>query len=261
MRPISAAVSKAFLPLVDRAGHGRCVLHEILRAAALGGIEQAAVIVAPGQQAAIQQYRQAAAEAGDPDGVKEVECIEQPEPGGLGHAILQAEDFVASEPFMVLLGDHLQIPDPGATSAAAQVADVWNSCSAASVVGMQVVGTDELCRVGVGTGTAIVPGSIYRCSRIIEKPDLSTARQELATDLGDDAFLAHAGVYAFDAEIFDCLRAQPGGSGELGLTEAQQLLMTRHPDDCYLVKLDVRVCDVGHPDGYAEAFRAIRDNG
>jgi len=261
MRPISSAVPKGFLPLVDPAGHGRCVLHEVLREAAAGGIEQAAVVVSPGQQEGVARYRQAATEAGDSDGVADVTCVAQTHPGGLGDAVLQARAFVGDEPFMVLLGDHLRLPTGGAVAATRQLADVWDRTGGASVVGMQAVGADELCRVGVGAGPVVEAGKVYRCARIIEKPDVATARKDLTSDLGPDVYLAHAGVYAFDPEIFDCLASQQGGAGELGLTESQHLLMTRRPDECYLVKLDATVYDVGHPAGYADAFDAFRRTG
>jgi len=48
-----------------------------------------------------------------------------------------------------------------------------------------------------------------------------------------------------------------GGAGELGLTEAQSLLLASHPEDHYLLAVAGATYDAGHPAGYA-ARAAVR---
>ena len=257
MLPISAAVPKALLPLVDADGVGLSVLHVILAEAAAAGVERACVIVSPGQQALVAAYVDAA-QADLP----ELTFIEQTTAGGFGEAVGLAKAFDCPDPFMVLLGDHIRLPASGAKPCAAQVAEAAEAFRGAAAVGVQLVGAGDVHLVGVCAGEPVAADRVYRCRRIVEKPDAATAAVELTTPgLPADQYLAHAGIYLFRPEIFACLAelaAQPGRSGEHGLTEAQQLLLARHPDDYYLMRIAGEVFDVGHPAGYAEAFQAFR---
>jgi len=261
MRPLSAAVPKALLPLVDASGQCRCVLHEVLAEAKSAGVEDAAVVVSPSHQQAVDRYLDAAEISSEPSDFPEVTFVEQPTAAGFGNAVLLAKDFVGSEPVMVLLGDHVRTAPAGTKSGAAQLAEAFDSYRGSAVVGMQPVGPADLSRVGVAAGEVIEPQRVYRGRCLIEKPTPQTARQELATDLGEDVFLAHAGVYIFKPEIFACLEGLAGEPGELGLTEAQQELLARQPDEYYLVALAGRAYDAGYPAGYAEAFDAISATG
>ena len=262
MRPISAVVPKALLPLVDAAGCCRAVIHWILADAADAGIEQAALVVSPGRQQAVETYLDAAGQGDDAADLPEVVFIDQPAAAGFGDAVLQAESFVGPEPFVVLLGDHVHVANAGAKGCLAQVTGAFEGYRGAAMVGMQIVGPEEVSRVGVAAGEPIVPGHVYRCCRLIEKPSVAAARDQLVTpDLAADRFLAHAGIYIFKPEIFVYLRELADDAertGELGLTDAQQRLLARRPDDYYLTTIAGRVYDVGHPAGYADAQQAFR---
>ena len=127
-----------------------------------------------------------------------------------------------------------------------------------AMIGVQDVGADELSRVGVARGRPI-EGRVYSCARLVEKPDLATARQSLLTPgLPEGRFLAHCGLYVFSPAIFDCLRGlrSAGGRGgaELELTDAQAELLNRHPEDYRLVRVAGTAYDTGTPAGYARTF-------
>ena len=165
------------------------------------------------------------------------------------------------ESFMVLLGDHIRLAPAGAKPCTVQAIECHDGYRGHAMVGMQVVGADAVGRMGVASGDPVAPGKVYRCSRIVEKPSVEIARDQLAVaDLGDDAFLAHAGVYVFRPTIFRCFReiAESHPDGEIGLTEAQQMLLEKIPDGSYLLRVDGRVFDVGHPAGYGAAVDAVR---
>jgi UTP--glucose-1-phosphate uridylyltransferase len=261
MRPISAVTPKALLPLVDAAGRLRSVIHGIVREAAAAGIETAALITSSGQAPAVQAYFRAAAESGDADGLPEIITIDQPSPAGFGDAVLQARSFVGPEPFVVMLGDHLYLAADGAKCCVAQVTDAFEAYRGVAMIGMQVVPADAVSRVGVARGEAVVADHVYRCRELVEKPSAEVVRATLQTPgLGADAFLAHAGIYAFTADIFAALAelTEATNGEEVGLTAAQQIVLIRRPADYYLVRLAGDVLDVGYPAGYAEAFKAIR---
>ncbi len=261
--PLTAAVPKALLPLVDAAGRVRCVLHWVLAEAASAGLRQAAIVVSPGQQEMLDRYIDAARRAGAADLPDDIHYIRQPEPRGFGDAVLRAAPFAEDDAagFLLLLGDHVHQAAPGAPPCAAQVVEAFAKCGGAAMVGMQVVGPEQLARVGVAGGEPL-EGGVYRCTDLIEKPDLATARQRLRTPgLPADHFLAHGGIYAFSPEIFDCLRRLRADEGrpaaETQLTDAQRTLLGRRPGDYHLLPLAGRAWDTGTPAGYAATFAAL----
>ena len=245
MGPMGRAVPKAMLPLVDSAGAVRPVLHPVVSEARAGGAVQVGLIVAPWQEAMVRRYVEAARAAGD-DTFEGVELLVQDEPLGFGHAVAVGADFVGAEGFLLLLGDHVYFAEAGGAAA----------------VGMKTVAAAELARVGVAAGEA-VRGRLYRCTALAEKPTPEVAARRLVTPgLPPGCFLGHLGIYAFTAEIFDCIdevsrRARRPGQ-EIELTDAQALLLRRHPADCYLLWAAGVSVDVGRPAGYAEAFERVR---
>ncbi len=302
LRPISAVVPKAMMPVPDAAGRVLPVLHHVLAEAAAGGADEAAVVVSPGQDAMLRDYLDAAREAaggpcpwrpssrrrtgsaplfapGLPELPRKIAFLVQEEPLGFGHAVWLARRFVGEGPFLVLLGDHVHVPRPGAEACAAQVARAFARHGGAAMVGMQAVGAEELPRVGVAGGAPLGPGGsgVYRCMDFVEKPDLATARRRLRTPgLKRDCFLAHCGIYAFDAEIFDCLeelmsseavpraargggraRAQAGERKEVQLADAQSILLRRRPREYYLLRVAGAAHDTGTPAGYLATWKAL----
>lgn len=262
MGPICRALPKAMFPLVDHKRQSiRPVVHQVCMAASGAGIDQVAVIAGARDLDMLHRYFAAAHEAFPAELPVNVEFIAQGQPRGLGDAVLLAEHFVGAEPFMLLLGDHLYVADARARPCGAQVVDAFIQQPGAAMVGMQVVGPEELPRVGAARGLP-VKDNVYLCTELIEKPDAATARQRLSTPgLPPDRFLAHAGIYILTPEIFDCIRqvmkAYRPASEELQLTDAQKVLLQRHPQDYYLVRIAGRCFDAGSPAGYAAAQAAM----
>lgn len=258
MLPISAAVPKALLPLVDSTGLVRCVLHVILREALSAGVVEAAVVTSPGQRAQVQRYLAAAEGCGE--ALPAVEFIEQAESKGLGDAVLRAADFAAGEPLVVMLGDHVHIAAAGERSCCGQLVAAFEGQGGVAMIGMQVVDASKLSLMGVGRGEPVAGEEhLYRCVNVVEKPDEAKAAAELVTPgVGGGRYLAHNGHYIFTAEIFDCLaEVGCGAGGEIGLTDAQRLLLQRWGQDYYLLEVAGRVCDVGSAEGYSAALAAF----
>ena len=263
MYPVARAVPKALLPLVDPEDQLRCVLHAICAEAAGAGVTDACVVVSPGQQATVEAYFTQARVSGGEDLPDRIVFVEQTTPAGFGDAVLQAADFAAGRPVLLMLGDHVHLSPPGKPGCAAQVVRAYTDRDQpAAMVGVQTVGAEELCRVGTAAGEP-VGGGVYRCTAFIEKPSLAQARKHLMTPgLAERTWLAHGGIYAFGPEIFDCLaeraRADRASGAEVELAAAQAMLLDRHPDNYLLRLLDGQVHDTGNPAGYAQAFAAWR---
>jgi len=263
MGPICSAVPKAMLPLADRQGRLRPVVHIIIAEALAAGIAQVGLVVSPDQLGTLKRYFHAARQAGQTGLPERIEYIVQPTPAGFGDAVARGADFIGpDEPaFMLLLGDHVYLAAAGREPCAAQVAEAFDARGAAAMVGMQTVGLEELQRVGAAGGEPIGPG-LYRCTDFIEKPDPAIARKRLRTPgLGTDEFLAHCGIYIFTAEIFECLAeldaaGRPAGE-ELQLADAQAMLLERRHKNYYLFRIAGRAYDTGTPAGYAAAQAAM----
>ena len=260
--PVTSIVPKAAFPLVDASGRVRCVLHWILAEAVAAGVRRAVVVVSPGQRELLERYFAAAGEPGPAELPGEIAYVEQPTPEGFGDAVLLARPAVGEAPMLLLLGDHVRVPFPGAAPCAAEVSAAFAERGGAAMVGMQPVGPEELQRVGVARGEPL-GGGVYRCTDFIEKPDADTARRRLRTPgLPPERFLAHAGVYAFGSGLMDCLaelKASSGRSaGELQLADAQRMLLDRRPDDYRLLRIAGRALDTGTPEGFARTVEAFR---
>jgi len=261
MGPLARAVPKAMFPLVTARDGARPVVHRLVSEALTAGIERIALIVSPAHADMVRGYFAAADEADGSALGERIECIAQPAPEGFGEAVARGRDFVDGEPFLLFLGDYVYTGPAGGPSCAAQVSSAFDERAGAAMVGVQAIPVDELCRCGVCRGE-FLGGNVYRCTDLIEKPDPETARQRLATPgLPAGRFLAHFGIYAFSPALFDCLdeRMAAGRSDgdEIQLTDAQALLLERHPEDYHLLRVEGTAYDAGTPNGYAAAQAAL----
>jgi len=260
--PISSVVPKAMFPLVDGRNEIHSVLHVICQQVASAGIDAIGIVVSPWQTEMIRKYFETVQQSNSGRLPVSIEYLVQTSPKGFGDAVMQAAEFVGDEPFMLLLGDHIYVEDRDKLSCPAQVAKAFDSTGGVAMIGMQPVSTEELSKVGVATGAKIQQNT-YRCTDLVEKPDLLTARRKLVTDgLPEGTFLAHCGIYVFAPEIFDCLSqirvtAQKSGK-EIELADAQGVLLKKYPKEYFLYKIAGRAYDLGTPAGYTDAQAAFR---
>jgi UTP--glucose-1-phosphate uridylyltransferase len=140
--------------------------------------------------------------------------IRQPEPLGLGHAVLCAKPVIGDEPFAVVLADDLI--DGWENGCTSQMVDVYQR-HRSSVLAVQAVSPNETDRYGV-----VVVDSIEKrlgaVSRIVEKPAPSLAPSKLGV----------VGRYVLTPTIFEILeRTQRGAGGEIQLTDGIARLLER----------------------------------
>jgi UTP--glucose-1-phosphate uridylyltransferase len=146
---------------------------------------------------------------------KHVQClyVRQPEPKGLGDAVLCAKTVVGDEPFAVLLADDLLI-----NNCMKEMADCFRE-RGHSLVGVEKIQPQESKKYGVVAFDG-APEKAVVMTDIVEKPAPEQAPSEYGV----------AGRYIFTPKIFDFLESTESGvGGEIQLTDAIKALLLSEP--------------------------------
>jgi glucose-1-phosphate thymidylyltransferase len=190
LQPITFTSAKQLVPVANRP-----VLFYGIDAMASAGIKEIGIIIAPETGDEIREM----VGSGEQFGVN-VTFIEQDQPAGLAHAVLTAEEFLGTDPFVMYLGDNLL---QGGIS---DLVEAFRSSSPDALILLTPVSDPE------NYGVAELDGD--RVISLQEKPP------EPKTNL------ALVGVYMFTAGIHDAARAiEPSARGELEITDAIQYLV------------------------------------
>jgi len=219
----AAARDDRHLPLqqlVDRDRRTKAALAIIVEEAVAAGAHEVAIVVRPGDEDA---FREAAGDA-----ASRLELIPQTEPAGYGHAVLQARTFVAGEPFLHFVGDHLYVSD---AEAAAEQGEPAPACASQLVA----IAEAEACCVSAvqatrehrlpffGTvGGRLVAGrqGLYEVEKVLEKPTPTLAERELVVPgLRAGHYLCFFGMHVLTPTVFELLEAA-GDQGPRQLTPA-----------------------------------------
>jgi UTP--glucose-1-phosphate uridylyltransferase len=170
---------------------------------------------------------------------KTVNCIyiRQPEPLGLGHAVLCARPVVGDEPFAVILADDLIEGDPPTLR---QMADVFER-EQCSVLGVQEIPREHSDQYGM-VRVEPIAAAIDRVRGIVEKPSPHAAPSNLAV----------VGRYILTPRIFHFLEeVRPGAGGEIQLTDAIAALLAEEKVVAY--RFHGTRYDCGSKLGYLQA--------
>jgi UTP--glucose-1-phosphate uridylyltransferase len=164
--------------------------------------------------------------------------IRQPEPLGLGHAVLCAEPAVGDEPFAVILADDLI---DAAQPAMGQLMQAREARGGGNVLAVEDVPREDTGRYGIVSAERLDERT-SRVSHIVEKPAPADAPSTLAV----------LGRYVLEPEIFDHLRTIPRGSGgEIQLTDAIAQMVPAGSTWAY--RYEGRRFDCGAKQGFLDA--------
>ncbi len=246
--PVTKASPKEMLPIVDKP----LIQYAVEEAAAAGITEM--VFVTGRNKRAIEDHFDKAYELETelerkgknvlleqvrsvlPEGVRCI-YIRQPEPLGLGHAVLCAQPVIGNDPFAVILADDLMDAEPSAMVRMGQAFEE----EGASLLGVEEVPRDQTQSYGIVTIERMV-GDLARIHSIVEKPRPAEAPSNLAV----------IGRYVLTPRIFELLAGiAPGAGGEIQLTDAiSQLLLHER---VLAIRLPGRRFDCGSKLGYLQA--------
>jgi UTP--glucose-1-phosphate uridylyltransferase len=245
--PATKASPKEMLPLVDKP-----LIQYAVEEAVASGIESIIIVTGRGKTAIEDHFdisfelEELLRERGKAEmfeaarSVSElarISYVRQKQALGLGHAILQAKDFVEGEPFAVMLADDVvdaQVP------ALRQMLAVYEE-TGAPVLGTMRIEGEAISRFGVLDAEEVRPG-VFRVRDMVEKPRFDEAPSDLAI----------IGRYILTPDIFDEIeRTKPGAGGEIQITDAMRSLLKKR--DFYAVRFEGTRHDAGDKLGFLVA--------
>ena len=234
-------------------GTEKSVLNILIEQALGANIGEICVVVWPGDEA---RYAQA---AGSLAGAVRFVPQQQP-PRGYGHAIYCARDFVAHEPFLHMVGDHLYISaaKPG-VERLVELAEA-EACSAS---GVQPTRESLLPRFGAVAGRRMSGRTgVYRVETVVEKPTPTEAEQRLMVPgIRAGYYLCFFGIHVFTPTLMDLLERMlaEDTSGRITLSAALAELARQEQ---YLAMEDTgKRYDLGARYGLLTAQLALALNG
>jgi len=233
--------------LVDRDGKTKTALAIIVQEALNSGAEEVCVVVCPGDA---DTYRAAAGPHG-----KRLQFVEQTKPLGYGHAVWSARAFTGSEPFLLMVGDHLYLSREG-RSCARQLVEVA-AAEDCAVSAVQATHESKLPYYGVAGGRlAENRKGLYLVSEVMEKPTPTVAEQHLIVPgLRAGHYLCFFGLHVLTPAVMEMLDADVAAGQSKSLSQTLAKLANR---ERYLAsELQGRRFDIGLTYGLLNAQLAL----
>jgi UTP--glucose-1-phosphate uridylyltransferase len=238
--PATKAFPKEMLPLIDKP-----LIQYVVEETVASGIESILIVTGRGKGAIEDHFDVSVeletqlSERGKHDLLQIVRAlselahinyVRQGEALGIGHAILRAREFVADEPFAVVLADDIVVD--ATEPPLKRMAEVYEKYGAPVLCVMPVEGK-AISRYGVIEAEEVA-SNILKVKGIVEKPSPAAAPSNLAA----------VGRYIFTPDIFDELeKVSPGLGGEIQAADAMQTLLEKRP--FYAIRLEGKRYDAG----------------
>jgi UTP-glucose-1-phosphate uridylyltransferase len=271
--PMTTAVRKEFLPVVDHKGRMLPLILANVEEVVEAGIEEICIIIQEQDREFFQDFfeQNITAELFDKLSAHARESLTairelgkrivfraQTEQRGLGHAVYRVHDWVGTEPFLLVLGDHLFVRH-GPTGCAKQLVDRFQELETA-LIGLQPTPPSEIGRFGT-VGGAWVDGEsehdLIDVAILKEKPDREFASEYLSIDgLPEETYLTVFGLYILTDGLFreleKAMRECSGEKREIQLTDALDELRRRERILGLVIK--GQKIDIGLPSGYLDGL-------
>ncbi len=256
--PATKAVAKEMLPVVDKPA-----IQYMVEECARAGLDDVLFVTSTGKSSIEDHFDRLPGLEADLDkrgkvdqlaqvrelaSLVRIHSVRQPEPLGLGHAVLMAEEHVGDDSFAVLLGDDIVDPD----SRFLEHMIALHEQTGRGVIALVDVPREQASMYGIATVEATDVDGQFAITDLVEKPPVDEAPSTLAV----------IGRYVLPSAIFAELhRTEPGSGGEIQVTDALRAMAQREP--LVGVRLDAPRHDVGDKLGYLKAtveLAAARDD-
>ena len=250
--PASKSIPKEMVTVVDRPA-----IEYVVKEAVAAGIEQI-ILVTHSSKVSIENYFDRNFELETTlenkkkiDLLKEITeilpphvsviSVRQPQPLGLGHAVLCAKAIVGDDDFAVLLPDVL-VKDSSETNDLSLMIQRFNETQASQIM-VEAVPDNLVDQYGiVDVASTPAEGHSIQMQGIVEKPAVGTAPSNLSV----------VGRYILPAKIMQLLEQTPKGAGnEIQLTDAIAMLQDTDTVEAYCMK--GQTFDCGSKLGYLKA--------
>lgn len=221
MLPITRAQPKEMLPVVHKP-----VIQYVVEEAYYSGIREILIITGKHKRAIEDHFDRNELPKKDRFSeelekiLEEVDIyfVRQREQKGLGDAVRYAEAFVGDEPFALLLGDNITLPN-----CTKQLLEVFEKYKT-NLIALERVPRDKVSKHGIISGK-FEGNKIIKIESLVEKPKPEEAPSNIAI----------IGRYVLNPTIFECLVGlNPGYGGEIQLTDALKILCKREAVYGYL---------------------------
>nr|WP_174507012.1 UTP--glucose-1-phosphate uridylyltransferase GalU [Acinetobacter sp. Marseille-Q1620] len=250
--PASKSIPKEMVTVVDRPA-----IEYVIKEAVAAGIEQI-ILVTHSSKASIENYFDRNFELETtlenkkkfdllneitniiPSNVSIV-SVRQPQPLGLGHAVLCAKNVIGNEPFAVLLPDVL-VKDISGQNDLGKMIQRYEASESAQIM-VEAVPEHLVDQYGiVDVIESPIEGESIAMQGIIEKPAIGSAPSNLSV----------VGRYVLPAKIMQLLENTPKGAGnEIQLTDAIAALQATDVVEAY--RMSGQTFDCGSKLGYLKA--------
>ncbi len=225
--PATKAMPKEMLPIIDTP-----VIQYVVEEAAAAGLTDVLMVTARSKTNIEDHFdrnielEEVLASKGDTAGEQRVRAsaeiasmhyVRQPQPLGLGHAVLCAADHVGDHPFAILLGDDIIDARDRLLQRMLEVRNRYGG----TVIALMEVEPEHVSAYGVATIEPTGEDDVVTVTDLVEKPAVGDAPSNWIV----------VGRYVCDSSVFDVLRkTQPGRGGEIQLTDALRSMAERGPD-------------------------------
>lgn len=245
--PATKAVPKELLPIVDKPA-----IQYIVEEAIQSGIEEIVLVTGRGKQNILDYFdrspelEEVLSKRGKHEVVDRLQKISnlaefvtvlQPQPLGLGHAVLCARDVIGDEAFIVCLPDDLIDSNIPCIAQMLSIYEKYKSC----VLAVEEVPEDQVNQYGI-LKSKNVAEKLHQVENLVEKPSLKEAPSRLGI----------VGRYLLNPDIFKILKeTKAGASGEIQLTDGLRELAKISP--LYALEFEGTRYDTGDKLGFIKA--------
>lgn len=250
--PASKSIPKEMVTVVDRPA-----IEYVVREAVEAGIEQI-ILVTHASKASIENYFDRNFELETTLEQKKkydlleaitnivpphvsIVSVRQPQPLGLGHAVLCAKDIVGDDDFAVLLPDVL-VKEKSEQNDLQRMIQRFDASSAAQIM-VEAVPENLVNQYGiVDVAQSPNEGESIKMQGIVEKPSIEDAPSNLSV----------VGRYVLPNQVMQLLQTTPKGAGnEIQLTDAIATLQQSNTVEAY--RMQGQTFDCGSKLGYLKA--------